>query len=290
MSDEPDVIKPGDVGQVAKAATVLVERISDAIGGLCAPWHMKRIAKAEVAAALIKAQGQIDVMDLQRRAIVRFVSEEALKQVNMEQVTAKAIPLLEESSDPAKVEDDWIVNFFDKCRIISDEEMQSLWARVLAGEANSPGTFSRRTVNLIGSLDKSDAHLFTTLCGFCWRVGTLRPLIYDHLEPIYNFHGINFVTLSHLDDIGLVNFDPVGTFARMQLSKTFEVDYYGRPLIIEFAKETENHLNTGKGLLTQIGLQLAPICGSKPVDGFQDYIIKKWIEENLIVSSPLPVA
>ena len=35
------------------------------------------------------------------------------------------------------MEEDWIANFFDKCRIVSDSEMQSLWARVLAGEANA---------------------------------------------------------------------------------------------------------------------------------------------------------
>lgn len=30
--------------------------------------------------------------------------------------------------------------------------MQTLWARILAGEANAPGKFSKRTVNLVGSL------------------------------------------------------------------------------------------------------------------------------------------
>jgi hypothetical protein len=38
-------------------------------------------------------------------------------------------------------------------------EMQNLWAQVLAGEANSPGTYSKRTVNFLSSLDKKDAAL-----------------------------------------------------------------------------------------------------------------------------------
>jgi hypothetical protein len=49
------------------------------------------------------------------------------------------LPELTEAATPEKLEDDWITNFFDKCRLISDEEMQTLWSKVLAGEANAPG-------------------------------------------------------------------------------------------------------------------------------------------------------
>ena len=56
--------------------------------------------------------------------------------------------------------------------------MQSLWARLLAGEANQPGTFSKRTVELVASLDKSDAQLFTGLCRFAWFVGEDCPLVF----------------------------------------------------------------------------------------------------------------
>ena len=31
---------------------------------------------------------------------------------------------------------DWVVNFFDKSRIVFDKEMQGLWSHVLVGEAN----------------------------------------------------------------------------------------------------------------------------------------------------------
>ena len=31
-----------------------------------------------------------------------------------------------------------------------------------------------------------------------------------------------------------------------------------------------------KRLLTKIGQELAPICESKPVEGFRDYVMDKW--------------
>ena len=156
------------LGDLTKPATVLIEKISDAVGGIFKPHQIVRVAKAEAEAERFQAESQIQVTDLHRRAMLRFLEEEAKKQSNIEDITQKALPNLKEDSSPQKVEDDWITNFFDKCRIVSDDDMQKLWSQVLAGEANSPGAFSRKTVNLLADLDKSDAELFMRLCSFGW--------------------------------------------------------------------------------------------------------------------------
>ncbi len=36
-----------NIGELSKPATVLVEKISDAVGGIAKPWQIRRIAKAE---------------------------------------------------------------------------------------------------------------------------------------------------------------------------------------------------------------------------------------------------
>ena len=74
------------------------------------------MAKAEAEAAMIKAQSEIDVTDLHRRAVHRWIEEEAQRQKNMEDITAKALPQLDEKATPDAVENDWLVNFFDKSR------------------------------------------------------------------------------------------------------------------------------------------------------------------------------
>ncbi len=178
MSEGNSIINLGDL---SRPATALIEKVSDALGGYFKPYQIKRVAKAEAEAEIIRAQTQIDVTDIQRRALYRFIAEEGKKQDNIEKITEKAIPLLEDSSNPKDIEDDWVANFFDKCRIVSDDEMQSLWSKVLSGEANAPGSFSKRTVNFLSSIDKIEAHLFTSLCGYGWHAGNVRPLIYDEL-------------------------------------------------------------------------------------------------------------
>ena len=106
---------------LSKPATVLIEKISAAIEGYYKPYQIRRLAKAEAEADKITAEAEIEITDLQKRAFSRFIAEESKKQDNMENITKKAIPLLNKSSEPQKMEDDWITNFFDKCRIISDK-------------------------------------------------------------------------------------------------------------------------------------------------------------------------
>lgn len=279
MSDKSSIINLGDL---SKPATVLIERISDAIGGVFKPYQIVRVAKAEAEAERIRAESQIQVSDLHRRAFHRFLEEEAKKQKNIEDITYKALPQLGEKSRPEKVEDDWITNFFDKCRIVSDSEMQSIWSRVLSGEANSPGSYSKRTVNFLSSLDKTDASLFTNLCTFGWVIGNLAPLIYDVRAEIYNRRDITFSSLEHLDSIGLIQFNSITGYRRIGLPKRFSVFYYGQPILLELHKESENEMDIGHVLLTQVGQELAPICGSRPDGDFLEYVLKKWKEKGYI--------
>src|SRR4051794_11062780 len=73
-----------NIGELSRPATVLIEKISDAVGGIFKPYQMVRVAKAEAQADRVRADGQIEVSDLQRRAFNRFLEEEAKKQKNIE--------------------------------------------------------------------------------------------------------------------------------------------------------------------------------------------------------------
>ena len=145
MSDNP----LANVGDLAKPFDTLVKKIADGVGTLYEPRRIRNVAEAEAEASKIKAESEIEIKDLHRRTEQRRIEEETKHQKNMEDITAKAAPHLNEDANPDAMDDDWIANLFDKCRIVSDDEMQSLWARVLAGEANTPGTYSKRTVNLL---------------------------------------------------------------------------------------------------------------------------------------------
>lgn len=265
-----------NLGKLSKPMNTFVEKVSNAVGGIFAPYQVKRMAKAEAAAAIIRTQSDIDVSELKRRALNRFVQEQATRQENIESITRKAIPEIKDNANPEGMDNDWITNFFDKSRIVSDDEMQNLWAKVLAGEANSPGKFSKRTVNFLSDLDKSDAEKFTSLCAFGLQMGDVVPLVFNAEDEIYLKNGVSFATLSHLDSIGLVQFNNVTGFRLLGLPRRFSFFYGAGFIPMVMPKEEKNELEVGHALLTKMGQELAPLCGSKPVDGFIDYIRQKW--------------
>jgi hypothetical protein len=263
-----------DVGKLTEPITVAIKKISHALGWAVEPLQTVRIAKAEVKARAILAEGDMDVADsIQQRTTQRVLQEEALKQRNIESITLKALPQLREDSRPDHVDNDWIANFFDRCKLISDEEFQDLWSRILAGEMNRPGAFSRRTLNLVSTMEKVDAQLFTSLCAFCWSVHEeVVPLVYDIKATIYVNRGIHFTTLTHLDSIGLIKFSPHMNVYRLRLPQIIDAEYYGRRLKLAFPKKDDNELDVGFVMLTRTGQELAPICGSEPNDEFEEYI------------------
>ncbi len=265
-----------NLGKLSKPADTLIKKVSSAVGGLFEPWQIKRVAKAEAEANLIKAKSEIEITDLHYRAMHRFVEEQASRQKNMETITEKALPQLNEGADPGLMEDDWVTNFFDKSRIVSDEDMQNIWSSVLAGEANSPGTYSKRTVNFLNDLDKKDAELFQTLCSFGWIFGKFTPLIFDPNDKIYNDLGLNFGTLTHLDSIGLIKFNNLTGFNRTGLPMEFPVLYCGRPLVLKMDKDRDNELPIGNVILTKVGEELATVCKAPGIKTFEDYVKEKW--------------
>lgn len=267
---------PIDIGKLSKPADTLIKKISSAVGWVFEPYQITRIAKAEAKADLIRAESSIQITDLHRRAMHRFVEEEAKKQENMEAITSKALPLLNEKSAPSEMDNDWIANFFEKARLTSDSEMQDLWARILAGEANCTGSFSKRTIQFVASIDKREAELFQTLLCFSWNIGFLTPIVFDINDPIYKTKDIDFRALTDLDSIGLVRFDNFAGFAYNNTHETITTSYFGRPLELTIKPQEDNELHLGKILLTQTGKELAPICITKPIEGFFEYVMDKW--------------
>ncbi len=278
MSSDQNPLKA--LGNLAEPATKLIEKISGAIEGLYRPRQIRLIAKAESEAEKIKARSRIEVVALEQRALNRMAAEQMKHQLNIESVTAKAVPLLEDGATPKKMEDDWITNFFDKCRIVSDSDMQELWARVLAGKANCTGRFTRKTINILADLEKPDADAFTALCNFGWILqDKFTPLVYDLRAEIYNSNGVDLDAAIQLENLGLVRLERLG-MNRHGFMQRCTVFYQSRPFTLTFGQK--NWLNIGVLCLTKAGEQLASICRAMPIEGFFEYVSARWADDSLV--------
>lgn len=275
-----------NLGDISKPATVLIEKVSAAVGIVFEPHRVKRMARAEAEAEKIKALARIELSDIEHRAIDRFVAQETRKQENIEQITAQAAASLPPDADVQALEEDWVAHFFKQCDTVSDKGMQSLWSRLLAGEATKPGTYAKRTVDFVSTMDKSDAELFTELCTFVWMMGQPTVLILDVSNEIYTKRGITFNALKHLDSIGLISYESLSGYERQGFEKYATVFYHGQPTHLEFGAD-KNNLAIGSALFTKIGKELVGLSGPKSSHEFYEYVIKTWSTQNIILSSPV---
>ena len=273
----------GTAAGLTKPATVLIEKVSDAVGGIARPGQIRRVARADADAKVILAEADIKITELQQRAAHRFIEEETKNQINIESITHQAIPHLNDDAEPEKIKDDFLRNFFDKSRLVSDEQMQDVWARILAGEANNPGTFSRKTVNILADMDKSDAELFTRLCCYIWMLpGGAEPLVFVK-DDFFRERGIHLSSLAEVASLGLLHTSNLG-FKLHGLPSKFTASYFGRRAELSLAEGSRGEMSCGDILLTGAGKQIASITQISLVQGFFESMCEKWEQDSKIES------
>ena len=285
MSNENNIIKidAGNIevgaGNASKPVTVLIEKISDAVGMVYGPIHRTREAKAEAEVKKIEM-----LAELEQNVIAWKIQEASKEYENIKAITAQSANQLTEQAKPEEMDNDWIKYFFEKCRIVSDKEMQRLWSKILSGEANAPGTYSKRTLNLVSYLDKKDANLFTVLCNFTMSYGnnTLFLLILNINDEIYSKEDVIFGHLTHLESIGLIKLNHTIDFAILNMPKVQICNYYGTKFKFTFRKDSGNRLGVGQVILTESGRQLAAIGGSKMNPEFIEYAMKHYNNKDYV--------
>lgn len=152
-----------DTSGLSEPGKALVNRSFDALGA---------VAKGVAGLFKLADHSPAHVIDISglpdstQRAVVRLFGEADMQQKNIEAILLSATQQVNDDARPENIEQDWLRDFFDKCRNVSDEQMQILWARILAGEANQPSTFSKRTLQTLTTLSTEEAEAFIKICEF----------------------------------------------------------------------------------------------------------------------------
>jgi len=114
------------VAKLSRPINTLILKISEAAGVLYEPTRIVRKAKAEAKANEITAISKLRIKEIQKRALVRFVNEETIKQMNIESTLEQALPQIKDTASPERIENDWISLFFDKIKLVSQKDIQSI--------------------------------------------------------------------------------------------------------------------------------------------------------------------
>jgi len=143
-------------------------------------------------------QGLID------RSESRVLYKELKKQNNIENIAHVAAEQLKEEEEVSQepVDEDWTNRFFNYAEDVSNEEMQKLWGRILAGEIKRPNSFSLRTLEFIRNLTKEEANVFTKI-GSCAIFAAGKYFVDE--ETLKSRFDVKLDEILILKELGLLN-------------------------------------------------------------------------------------
>jgi len=89
---------------------------------------------------------------------------ELRKQTNLENVINGAFNYIGNDISHDPVDPDWIQALIGYAEEANSEQIQDLWSRVLAGETESPGSFSLRAMEALKKMSRKNAEQFQKAC------------------------------------------------------------------------------------------------------------------------------
>ena len=133
------MLAPWVARRQAEALRISAQGEADALGIIAA-------ANVEARKALTPTSSDVVVeLDIAETVRQRIQFQEEKRHRNIGSVVGQAAELLGDKEVPDREPDhDWTARFFNYIQDVSSEEMRLLWAKVLAGEVEQPGSVSIR--------------------------------------------------------------------------------------------------------------------------------------------------
>lgn len=152
--------------------------------------------------------------ELGERALEYFANDLIKGQANREAVAREAVQAAKTLPPPAHgaevppIDDDWLDQFRRLASSKSNAEIQAILGRILAGEAQKPGSFSPITLDVIAKLDQNIARAFEQIASLVIIPPDLPDIIVSSIiEPDMIKIGqlLDTMALRHLQSYGLLN-------------------------------------------------------------------------------------
>lgn len=229
-------------------------------------------------APLLSSEKQMPIED---RSVKRARLENHRKQENIEAIMEKTYGFCASKAIDKRTDLDWFNSFIHLAEDISNNTMQDLWAKILAGELSRPGTFSLKALKVFRDMSIVDAKLLAKACSLAVKDNTRKNIrilsgSYQQVGLLNFFNkerqqfvnlsnfGLNYADLLSLADNHLIFIqESESSFANEGQNANFT--YNGQPLKLANKKQNTS-LQFYK--FTPIGAELAQLIGDKSNDDF----------------------
>lgn len=289
MSDNENIINFDGFSQVG---CTLIEKISSAVGWVATHDTPKRIAVKQY----IEDIQNSDLDPLLKAAKITRAKRDIKEYCNQAKIISDAVPQLNISADPSKMDDDWLASFMDKARLVNSESLRAIWSRILAQECNANHSIPKHLLDILSYISPTQAHKFNLLCQFSVRfiygssLSHVTPIITSAAfnasqSDIYSLAGLSYFDLQDLESIGLIQYSSSQHVMEFMKLPTQPDVFVGKKRFSFEQIPPSQRLNLGTTILTTVGNALSTIIDCNPSDEFCKTCIELWTSQGFVLTS-----
>ena len=264
-------------------------------------------AQANAREALVapnsNVQGQLD---LSETVTQRIQFQEEKRQSNIGAVVGLAAAELEDKDvGDHEPDHDWTARFFGDIQDVSTEDTQLLYAKILAGAVERPGSTSLKALSILKDLDRSTAVLFRNFCSTCISLSPDGDVILDTRAPslggdatqnALREFGLSFDNLNILNEHGLIISDYTCRFDYRMCISTFASDEQQNNMVVRVPFKFQNRFwllnpttereigaayNISGIALTKAGRELERVLDCEPILAYGQELEKYFASQGL---------
>ena len=180
------------------------------------------------------------------------------------------------------VDDEWLGMYDDISKNVSNQDMQTVWAKILASKCEDENSISKKLLQVLQVMNSKDAEYFSYLCShsvMCFNPADkenspifLYPdVTKDELE-VYDDKYINYDYLTNCSSLGLINYNSsVGTILYKKADLLI-MNYYGEKINII---SSDGEIRIGVVTYTSCGEELVKILHEGMSDKKDPLLISK---------------
>lgn len=221
-----------------------------------------------------------------------WLQAEALKMgrqySNFGNVLQKASKYITTEENNITDDNDLFWGLTEHAKEITNEEMQSLIAKIIASEYNSPGTYSMSTLQIIKSLGKAELEKLSFLASFYLpEHGFLQDFFgmsKEALEMRKKLE-INYSDFLELQNLGVIQAGNYTTSIDVEANKLFALDLYTKKHVFKTTKDFKSWNFPVCYQLTVAGKQILQHLNVKHSDIFEEWVIKYFKEKGFDMES-----
>ncbi len=274
-----------DLEPLGNVANNVIDKLSVAAG-----WVANRESLQKVAVTTFVSDIQNSNLDPLNKAAIISNSKKIIREYsNQKEIIEMAISTIKNPEGINAVDDDWIIQFMDLAKNISNSDFQKIWALIFAKECSEAGSIPKSLLLVLQKMDRNDAEMFTRFASLTIKIwGEYTPYICEQffspdetVRGVYQQSNVTYDDLTQLETLGLIKMND-NSFSSGYITNSNEdvdiskVEYFNSSLDVPQRVDT---IRVGNVIFTKDGRALRDAVEAKELEGFWQFVVERLDKE-----------